>query len=606
MTVQQVDTSPSALDALLETGHDDWFSHWLQWMIPQVPGVESAIVVHDVSGKGGYAPVAMLPLESRWEKSLLDICEKTLQQSRPLIKSLESEHYYAGSWPVRVADELKAVVAVVLKAPDEQKLHDALAQLEWLSGWIELKVARDRLDTQAEELGRQQRVLEGFAGVLESDSFEHAALYYVNMLATRLRCDRVVLGFCKGGELAIHSQSSSSTYSERHALMRHTAAAMQEAVDQRESVIWPPSAADDVQVTVAHRELNDALGSRAFLSVPLVDRSECYGAVLFERHQETAFSESDLALAEALANLVGSALLEKREAELPLWRYTRKSIEAQLEKLMGPGFLWRKIAVATTVLVFLFFTVARGDYRLAADAVLEGGELRAMAAPFDSYIESASFRAGDRVSEGAILATLDTRELRLQRMSWMSQMAQAQRQYEEALAKQERAKVQVNSAQVSRARAELELVEYQISQAQLVAPFDALVVSGDLSQRIGTAVRQGDTLYELAPSDDFRLALYVDEFRVGDVYPGLTGEVVLSALSEQAFPFRVDRIIPMAEVREGETVYKVEASLTGVDEELRAGLEGVGQIDVGRRHLIDIWTRRLREKVSLEWWRFWG
>lgn len=606
MTVQQVTASSSALDALLQTGHEDWYSHWLEWMLPQVPGAESAIVVQDVSGKGSFAPVAMLPLESRWDKVLLDVCEKTLQQSRPLIRALDSENYYAGSWPVRVADELKAVVSVVLRAADEEKLHEALAQLEWLSGWVELKIARDKIGSQSEALGRQQRVLEGFAGVLESDSFEHAALYYVNMLATRLRCDRVVLGFCKEGELVIHSQSSSSTYSERHALMRHTAAAMQEAVDQRESVCWPSAAGDAVQVTVAHRELNDALGSRAFLTVPLVDRAECYGVVLFERHLESTFSESDQALAEALANLVGSALLEKREAELPVWRYARKSLEAQLQKLVGPGFLWRKVAVATTIMVFFFFAVARGDYRLAADAVLEGGELRAMAAPFDSYIESASYRAGDRVSEGVVLATLDTRELRLQRMSWMSQMAQAQRQYEEALAKQERAKVQVNSAQVNRARAELELVEYQISQAQLIAPFDALVVSGDLSQRVGTAVRQGDTLFELAPSDDFRLALYVDEFRIGDVYPGLTGEVVLSALSEQAFPFRVDRIIPMAEVREGETVYKVEATLTGIDDDLRAGLEGVGQIDIGRRHLIDIWTRRLREQVSLEWWRFWG
>jgi multidrug efflux pump subunit AcrA (membrane-fusion protein) len=348
------------------------------------------------------------------------------------------------------------------------------------------------------------------------------------------------------------------------------------------------------------------LGTRALLTVPLVDQAECYGAVLFERHSENPFTQQDFATAEALANLVGSALEEKRQASLPLYSYVKRALELQLTRLLGTGFLWRKVAVAIVLALLLFFSFAKGDYNLSADAVLEGEEVRALVSSFDSYIESANYRAGDKVAQGDVLAVLDTRELRLQRISWQSQLAQSQRQYEEALAKQERAQVQINTAQIERARAELQLIDFQIGQAKLEAPFDALVINGDLSQRIGGVVKQGDVLFELSPRERFRLALYVDEFRINDVKPGQSGRLVLAALSEQEFPFQVTRINPMAEVRDGKTLYRVEADLLNQEDILRAGLEGVAQIGIDQRLLISIWTRGLRDWLRLEWWRFWG
>jgi multidrug resistance efflux pump len=166
--------------------------------------------------------------------------------------------------------------------------------------------------------------------------------------------------------------------------------------------------------------------------------------------------------------------------------------------------------------------------------------------------------------------------------------------------------VQINKAQSQRARAEIELLEYQISQAAMKAPFDALIVSGDLSQRIGTLVRQGDVLFELSPRSDFRLAMYVDEFRINDIRQGQTGQLVLSALPDQKFSFNVTRINPMAEVLEGSTVYRVEANFENRDEMLRVGLEGVSQIYVDDRLLISIWTRGLIDWMKLWLWRFWG
>jgi multidrug efflux pump subunit AcrA (membrane-fusion protein) len=140
----------------------------------------------------------------------------------------------------------------------------------------------------------------------------------------------------------------------------------------------------------------------------------------------------------------------------------------------------------------------------------------------------------------------------------------------------------------------------------MTSPFDAIVVSGDQSQRIGASVRQGDVLFELAPNDRYRLALFVSEFRINDVIKGQTGQLVLAAMSAQYVDFKIKQITPIAEEKDGESVYRVEAEITSDVSHLRPGLEGVAKVYVDERLLISIWTRSLRDWLTLQWWRFWG
>ena len=69
----------------------------------------------------------------------------------------------------------------------------------------------------------------------------------------------------------------------------------------------------------------------------------------------------------------------------------------------------------------------------------------------------------------------------------------------------------VLAAQISQTEAQLALVEDRLARATLVAPFDGVVVSGDLSQRLGSPVQLGDALFEVAPLDAYRVVLQVDE-----------------------------------------------------------------------------------------------
>ncbi|MDO6563432.1 HlyD family efflux transporter periplasmic adaptor subunit [Amphritea sp. 1_MG-2023] len=593
------------LNGLLDTHHDNWYFTWLEWLCGQLPQVRVALVVADESHNGQFYSVAVWPEEGTQDKLLLDAADETLKKKQPLIMPLDDGKHHIGSYPVFVDGAVRTVVTVLLNATDEEALHKSLATIEYAAGWLELRLSRNLLSTVAEDNQRQHIVIDSIAHVLGERDFEHAALRFVNLMGQYLHAERVVLGFVKNAELEVHSESNSSGHSKKHELVKLTAQAMQEAVDQQESIVWPIQ--DNLNcVTHAHSLLADEKGHRALMTIPLVDKEDCYGAVLFDRPVDQPFSQEEQLTAQALTNFVGVVLEEKRQSCLPLYAYVYRSFKNQLSLLFGPGHLGRKITLLSLVVLSLFFSLMPGRYNIGADAVIEGAEIRSIVVPYDGYLQRATFRAGDTLKKGALLAELDTRELRLQLMSWVNQEATSRRKYEEALARNERTQVQINSAQGKRAQAEIELLEYQISQAVMKAPFDALIVSGDLSQRIGTLVRQGDVLFELSPRRDFRLAMYVDEFRINDIRQAQTGQLVLAALPDQKFSFTVTRINPMAEVIEGATVYRVEADFENKADMLRVGLEGVAQIYVDERLLISIWTRSMVDWMKLQWWRFWG
>jgi RND family efflux transporter MFP subunit len=265
----------------------------------------------------------------------------------------------------------------------------------------------------------------------------------------------------------------------------------------------------------------------------------------------------------------------------------------------------RKLAAVALVLVALFFVFAKGEYRVTSPATLEGAVRRTLAAPFDGYVASAERRAGDIVKEGAVLATLDDRDLRLERLRWASQYAQHSKQHQEAVAVHDRAKAQIAQAQAEQARAQMALAEEQLTRASVRAPFDGIVAKGDLSQALGSSVRRGDTLFEITPLDAYRVIVQVDEGEITEVRTGQKGTLVLASISDQPFELTVTGITPVTTSREGRNYFRVEASLDGASERLRPGMEGVAKISIEERKLAWIWTHKMMNWLRLFFWTWW-
>jgi multidrug resistance efflux pump len=227
---------------------------------------------------------------------------------------------------------------------------------------------------------------------------------------------------------------------------------------------------------------------------------------------------------------------------------------------------------------------------------------RAAVAPVRGYLREAPVRAGDRVARGQLLAALDDRELRLERAKWESQRAQIARQRSAALAQLNAAQVGIAAAQIDQATAHIDLIDDQVGKMRVQSDVDGIVVSGDLSQSLGSPIEKGQLLFEIAPLDAYRLVLQVDERDVGTVAVGQRGQVVLTAAPADGIGFTVKQITPVSTALEGRNYFRVEAVLDVNPAGLRPGLEGVAKVQTGRGRLVELWTRPAIDWLRLAAW----
>jgi RND family efflux transporter MFP subunit len=246
--------------------------------------------------------------------------------------------------------------------------------------------------------------------------------------------------------------------------------------------------------------------------------------------------------------------------------------------------------------------VARGDFRVSAGTVLEPQLQLAATAPFNGYIREAPVRAGDLVKQGALLVRLDDRDLKLERLKGLSQQEELNKQLRQAFAERNLAQVQIVTAQLEAARAQVARIEEQLQRTTLSAPFDGVVVSGDLSQQLGAPVERGTVLFEVAPLSEFRLVLKVDERDVAYVQPGQRGTLLLSAFPNDPISFELTKVTPVSTPREGKNFFRVEAQLERTDPRMRPNMEGVGKVDIERRSYLWIWTRQVVDSLRLLAW----
>jgi multidrug resistance efflux pump len=262
------------------------------------------------------------------------------------------------------------------------------------------------------------------------------------------------------------------------------------------------------------------------------------------------------------------------------------------------------LAVVAILLVTGAMAIVSGTYRVTADASLEGKIQRAVVAPFDGYIAAAHARAGEMVAVGDVIAELDTEELLLQRQHHAAEMNEYDRQYRKALAIRDQTQAHIFKSQMRQTEAQLDLVEKKINRAGLKSTLDGIIISGDLSRSLGAPVTTGEILFEVAPLDQYRLIIHVDEKQVADVDRGMTGLLNLKALPGTRLPFSVQKVSPVYEAEANGIAYRVEAQLAEHHAALRPGMEGVAKIDIGRRSLLWIYSHELLDLICLWAWRW--
>ncbi len=599
------------------SGESEFCAAWLALQCSMLPGTLRAVVVLGPPDVGPYTPVAFWPESlSAGTPVLAEVAERALSERRGVVlrrdevsgpgQTLSND---AVAWPVQLEGHLHGLVAVELarvqESGQESRLHLMMRGLQWGAAGLEALLARRELLHEQATRERLIGILDLSAAMLEQPTFSEAARALVTEMATRFDCDRVSLGYEVKGRIQVEALSLAAEFAKRMNLMNAVAGAMDESCDQHATVVFPPPDQMRPLVTRAHAELARLHGAGASLTVPFGTRAGCTGAVTLERPAERKFAVDEVELVESLMAIAAPMLEARRRAERGIARHAWDSVTDAARALFGPRHIAWKLATIVIAATALFLCFASGEFRVTAPAILEGEVRRVIVAPFDGYIATAPARAGQLVARDATLATLDVRELTLERLKWSSQAAQYSRQFEEAGAVRDRARALVAQAQYAQATAQLRLVQEQLERAVISAPFEGIVVSGDLSQQLGSGVRRGQMLFEVAPLASYRLVVEVDESDISHVKPGQKGYVVLASVTEQPFPFTLQTVTPVTMAKEGRNAFRVEALLDGGSERLRPGMEGVAKISVDERKLVWVWTHKLVDWLRLTFWTWW-
>ncbi len=539
---------------------EEFCGSWLVIQCQVIGGVSDGVVVLQKPGTKAFAPVAFFPENSpRDRATLAEVGERALKEGRGVVQAKQQSDgpdapgpRYQMAYPIRLDGEIRGVVGMDIEWRAESQLQEAMRELQWGSGWLEVLLRRHADPKEGARL-QLKLALDLVSRLLEHPGLKQGAAAFTTELASRLGCDRVVLGILKGRRVKVCAVSHSAQFDRRANLLRAVEGAMEEAIDQSEAVVFPPERDNRAVVAHAHEALLRESEGGSAATFPLVSAGEIVGALTLERAPGYRFDVPSLDICEAVVAIAGPIIELKRQNEEGLPVHAAKSAEGVWKKLVGPGHAGLKLGAVALVAVAAFLALATGDFRVSANSTVEGVVQRAVTAPFNGYVKEAPYRAGDVVKAGQIIGKFEDRDLVLERVKLSSQRDQYVKQHREAMASHERAQAEMIGAQVAQ------------SEAQLAA-------------------------------------LQVDERDIAHVALGQSGELTVSSIPGERFVFKVTKTTPVNTAKEGRNFFRVEGRLEGAGDRLRPGMEGIGKIYVDERHLLWIWTHTLTDWLRLWLW----
>jgi RND family efflux transporter MFP subunit len=437
----------------------------------------------------------------------------------------------------------------------------------------------------------------------ESRRFTEAAYRLCNEVAARFADSRVSLAWLDGGNLRLCAGSHAGKVDRRTELGGRLEQMMEEALDQDNEVAWPPLA-DSPAIHREHERFSKDHDQVLVLSVPVRDGERAAGVLTVERPADWRQWEArDTGLLRLVADLAGTRLADLHRRSGWAGKRAWRGLKAGAAGLLGREAIGAKVVVLALALLVAALAVIPIEHRVRAPFILRTEAATRLSAPFPGHVERVHAVVGDLVKAGDLLVELDRRELLLQKADVEAELNSALREAARLEGEGNLAGFRVARLQADQARAKLAILDHRIGQTEIRAPFDGIVVEGDLDQKLLSPVGAGDLLMRLVQVRELYGQLQVDERDIQLLERGSTGRVAFTGRPDERFRVEISNFEPVAQVREEGTVFLVRAALAGQPEDWwRPGMSGVCKIDAGPRSILWILTRRTVGFLRLRLW----
>lgn len=502
---------------------------------------------------------------------------------------------------LRLLQEDHTCAALFLVEGDPSTLRSRIERLQLVSTAPRTYQAHQARGQHLQEQDTFGKVLDLLVPTNEADRFLAAAMALCNETATAYGCERVSLGWWERGFIRLKAISRMEKFNRQMAAAQALEAAMDEALDQNAAVAWP--ALDASMIARDHEKFCQTHQVGHVLSTPLrVGDSPI--AVLSCERESGPFTELEQQQLRLLADLAAPRLVDLHHRDRWWGARAADSAKQRCAWLLGPQNTWAKILALFLMVLLAVLIFVKVPYRVEGDFIVQSEEVAFLTSPFDSYIEEVHREAPAEVTEGELLLTLRTDELRLQEAAELANVAAASRQAERARAVNQLADMRIALAQVQQAEARLAIVRDQLGQAEIRAPFDAVIVEGDLMELRGKPIEKGSPLFKLAQLDKLCVEAKIDERDVHEVALQQMGEIAFVSQPKDHYPIQVTQM-QAAAFPEGEgNVFRLKGAFQTTPEAwFRPGMTGVAKIDVGKRRIM--WILGHRTVDFFRMWLWW-
>lgn len=553
-----------------------------------------------------------------WRESVQSFLTDSLGEPRPRAKLLRARSgrtklAYLSAPVFDPSGPAIGAVALVVAPGDDVDLTTLLATLEsmtQLTSFAAEFVGRGGAgEPSPEDYGARGNSTVSAQALKRAGTYgtvEELAFSLTNELCMRLGCEQVALGLVRGKQIRLVSISGLDEVSARSPGAAAIRAAMEECLDADTILIaggggdW--SGDEGTASYRLHRQWQAVARGDAVASMPLKAGAEAVAVVSLRRRSEQPFVTAQLAELRAKVEPYAPALRLLRHANRGLLRHTVDALGDAMRAAITPGRWSFKALVTAVVLGAVVSVFGTMNYRVAVTCIVKPAEGRHLGAPYDALLASASKIAGDRVTAGEVLCVLDRREMEQEHAELRAELAVWETSKDQALATKNPVDYQLARAQQELVRAKLDVVERRLEQALVRAPFDGVVVRGDLRKRIGSVVARGEPLFEVAPPTSWTLELHVPEHAAAELAPGQAGLFAAFARPDHQVLFQVDRVLDSAQVVDSRNVIVVEADILARESWLRPGMEGVARVQIGPRRIWWVGLHRILNYLRVNFW----
>ncbi|WP_442510883.1 efflux RND transporter periplasmic adaptor subunit [Novipirellula sp. SH528] len=254
-------------------------------------------------------------------------------------------------------------------------------------------------------------------------------------------------------------------------------------------------------------------------------------------------------------------------------------------------------AVSLLLVLLAFWPV---PYRVDCTASVKPLQQRLVATPFEATLLSNHVKPGQTVKAGERLVTLDGRPLRLERESILAEIQQATKEHDTALATGRIADAQQAKLRERQLNRSLDLLTDRLQRLEVLSPIDGVIISGDLSQYVGSPLELGQTMFEISPMNRMAIEVEIPAHEIDFVNSESIARIRFGSIGGRSIRQTLEDLYPSSEIRDDKNVFIGRIEVENADGKLRPGMQGDATTYGPLRPWIWSWVRTGVERVL--WW----